>query len=75
MILSANGKPFSTYDRDNDGDEGINCAEESKGGWWFDGCDAGWNGGEIYLNTEFPNCDYEFFFPKSSLKISLQNNS
>ncbi|XP_071789746.1 uncharacterized protein [Asterias amurensis] len=49
VILSANGKPFSTYDKDNDGDEGINCAEKSQGGWWFDGCDAG----EINLNAEF----------------------
>ena len=69
MILSANGKPFSTYDRDNDGDEGINCAEDSKGGWWFDGCDAGGNEGEIILNTEFPTSDYRYVFSTSFLKI------
>ncbi|XP_071790418.1 uncharacterized protein [Asterias amurensis] len=49
VFFSANGKPFSTYDRDNDGDSERNCAEESKGGWWFDGCDDG----EINLNAEF----------------------
>ena len=53
MILSANGMPFSTYDRDNDGDEGRNCAEESQAGWWFDGCyDVGYRG-EINLNAEY----------------------
>ncbi|XP_033627008.1 fibrinogen gamma chain-like [Asterias rubens] len=49
VVLFANGKPFSTYDRDNDGDAGRNCAEESKGGWWFDGC----GDGEINLNAKF----------------------
>ncbi|XP_071789740.1 uncharacterized protein [Asterias amurensis] len=49
VVLSANDKPFSTYDRDNDGDSERNCAEESNGGWWFDGCDDGENN----LNAEY----------------------
>ncbi|XP_033628497.1 fibroleukin-like [Asterias rubens] len=53
VFFSAHGKPFSTHDRDNDGDDRKNCAEESNGGWWFDGCDAGSNGGEINLNAEY----------------------
>ena len=53
VFFSAHGKPFSTYDRDNDGDDMKNCAEESNGGWWFEGCDAGSNGGEINLNAEY----------------------
>ncbi|XP_071789741.1 microfibril-associated glycoprotein 4-like [Asterias amurensis] len=65
VILSANGKPFSTYDRDNDGDVVRNCAEESNGGWWFNGCDDG----EINLNTEFPTSDYGCVLGGSSLKI------
>ncbi|XP_071790416.1 fibrinogen beta chain-like [Asterias amurensis] len=52
FVLSANGKPFSTYDRDTDGENGRNCAKESKGGWWFDGCDAGGYGREVNLNAE-----------------------
>ena len=33
-----NGKPFSTYDNDND-NKGSNCAiERDGGGWWYDSC-------------------------------------
>lgn len=31
---SHQGMKFSTYDRDNDNYKG-NCAQEDKGGWWF----------------------------------------
>ena len=29
------GVSFSTYDRDNDDDDVINCAARHAGGWWF----------------------------------------
>ena len=32
-----NGKPFTTFDNDND-DYGENCAALNGGGWWFTGC-------------------------------------
>ena len=32
-----NGKPFTTFDNDND-DDGNNCASYYKGGWWFRSC-------------------------------------
>ena len=32
-----NGRPFSTYDRDNDG-HGSNCAARCKGAWWYEAC-------------------------------------
>ena len=32
-----NGKPFSTFDNDND-DSGSNYASHFKGGWWFPSC-------------------------------------
>ncbi|XP_071947168.1 fibrinogen-like protein 1 [Antedon mediterranea] len=31
-------RPFSTYDRDNDGTSSKNCAENSQAGWWFNNC-------------------------------------
>ncbi len=34
----SNGQPFSTYDRDNDAEPSLNCADELKGGWWFNRC-------------------------------------
>ncbi|XP_071790749.1 angiopoietin-4-like [Asterias amurensis] len=71
-ILSANGKPFTTYDKDNDGDEGINCVDRSQGGWWFDGCDDG----EVNLNAEYTHNgisigprDEPLYITKTRLKI------
>ena len=32
-----NGKPFTTFDNDND-DDGRNCATIYGGGWWFNSC-------------------------------------
>ncbi|KAI8481290.1 hypothetical protein Bbelb_409840 [Branchiostoma belcheri] len=31
------GANFSTFDRDNDGDEDVNCGKKSRGGWWYKG--------------------------------------
>lgn len=35
-----NNLPFTTFDRDNDGMPGNNCAEMLKGGWWYKSCTA-----------------------------------
>lgn len=32
------GKPFSTYDKDNDALVNENCAVNNGGGWWYDQC-------------------------------------
>ncbi len=34
---SLNGRPFSTYDRDNDAWYG-NCADDGQGAWWYKSC-------------------------------------
>jgi len=33
-----NGMRFSTYDADNDAADSINCANDYRGGWWYNGC-------------------------------------
>ncbi|XP_013862735.1 angiopoietin-related protein 4 [Austrofundulus limnaeus] len=48
QLLSADGLPFSTADRDNDLTADINCAELLSGGWWFSSC------GESNLNGKYP---------------------
>ena len=32
------GSKFSTYDRDNDVNDGVHCAETYRAGWWFSRC-------------------------------------
>ena len=33
-----NGRPFSTKDRDNDGNSKGHCAQQFKGAWWYKSC-------------------------------------
>ena len=47
-IAYHNGRPFSTYDNDNDGSNWEHCALSSSysdrgrgAGWWFNECSAG----------------------------------
>lgn len=48
-----NGRPFSTFDRDNDdGPRSLNCAIEFCGAWWYAGChESNLNG--LYQNTTY----------------------
>ncbi|XP_011189962.2 angiopoietin-related protein 2-like [Zeugodacus cucurbitae] len=51
-LSSKLGYKFSTYDRDNDGEDLWNCAEYLEGGWWFNGCD------DSNLNGVYGDNDY-----------------
>ncbi|KAK2849528.1 hypothetical protein Q5P01_009362 [Channa striata] len=46
---SHQGIQFSTYDQDNDNYQG-NCAQEDKGGWWFNKCHSAHLNGLYYPN-------------------------
>ena len=37
-LLYSNGYKFTTYDQDNDGYVGVNCAVFCGGGFWYDAC-------------------------------------
>ena len=46
-LSSLNGKPFSTYDQDNDSNQKQRCARKYRGAWWYSDC------GESNLNGLF----------------------
>jgi len=46
------GAPFSTYDRDNDGFESINCAKAKQSGWWYTKCAKVHLNGRYYLHNK-----------------------
>ncbi|XP_022095925.1 ficolin-1-like, partial [Acanthaster planci] len=60
---SQTSHPFSTYDKDNDGEDKLNCAALTRGGWWFDQCESLQNfwsnlNGEYLLHEDSTDSDY-----------------
>ncbi|XP_017278610.1 fibrinogen-like protein 1 [Kryptolebias marmoratus] len=49
---SHQGMRFSTYDQDNDNYNG-NCAQEDKGGWWFNKCHSAHLNGVYYPTGQY----------------------
>ncbi|KAG7514461.1 hypothetical protein JOB18_034240 [Solea senegalensis] len=48
------GMKFSTFDKDQDRDVGLNCAEVYHGGWWYNGCHAANPNGGYYPGGTSP---------------------
>ncbi|XP_030223809.1 fibrinogen-like protein 1 [Gadus morhua] len=48
LWASHQGAKFTTYDRDNDNLAWGNCAQEDKGGWWFNRCHSAHLNGLYY---------------------------
>ena len=59
----ANGKPFTTLDRDNDRLPNDNCAVKFYGAWWYKGCHgANLNGGYLGEDQESYADGINWFF-------------
>ncbi|XP_022103937.1 uncharacterized protein LOC110986398 [Acanthaster planci] len=58
LPLSQTPRPFSTYDKDNDGEDHLNCAALTRGGWWFDQCES--------PQDSWGNLNGEYFLPENS---------
>ena len=68
-----NGRPFSTFDDDNDGYDNLNCAVEEHGAWWYDRCyHANLNGQylEGQTNTDKSMSWHHFHGTKYSLRFA-----
>lgn len=67
-----NGQPFSTYDKDQDQSETLNCAFRYGGGWWYNACHRS-NLNGLYLVGPFQNFgDGVIWFPWTGWYFSLK---
>lgn len=61
------GARFSTWDINNDGDSGKNCAAESGVGWWYNGCNMVCN--PLGLSSQY----FSWVAPKQLLNMAGLN--
>ena len=78
---------FTTYDRAHDllGSGGLNCAEQWKGGWWYQACHtANLNGLYLYGQQDILYAEgmvwlswkgYSFSLKKTEMKIRPTSNN
>ncbi|XP_068596588.1 fibrinogen-like protein 1 [Brachionichthys hirsutus] len=72
---SHQGTEFSTYDQDNDNYRG-NCAQEDKGGWWFNKCHSAHLNGLYYPAGHYsaPTDDGVVWYPWRGWWYSLKTS-
>ena len=77
-----NGKPFTTYDQDNDEKSGGNCANTNGGGWWFVKCDRsnlngyyGQDKGNAGLTWYTWRNTWDYSYKASQIKIRPVNHN
>ena len=71
MLSAENNAMFSTRDKDQDRDRSIHCAENHKGGWWYNQCrHSNLNGHKMYWTFKtYHYLDSNYLLLSSEMKI------
>ncbi len=60
-----NGRNFTTFDRNNDGDSSTNCAKNNNGAWWYNFCSYS----ELNAGYDSGNMRWKNIVKKSEMKV------